>query len=57
MTRALVFGTSLSLAASLGLVAQVRDSGRPPFTGTSLISGVVTSDSVDSRPVRRAVVV
>ena len=47
---------SLSVAATLSLFAQARDSGRPPFTGTSLISGVVTSDDADRRPVRRAVV-
>ena len=47
---------SLSVAATLSLFAQTRDSGRPPFTGTSLISGVVTSDEADRRPVRRAVV-
>ena len=47
---------SLSLVGSLSLFAQTRDSGRPPYLGTSLISGVVTSDDADRRPLRRAVI-
>ena len=48
------------LAAAAGAQTPARDAGRtlaaPPATGTAVLAGVVTTDEVDSRPIRRATV-
>ena len=45
---------AISLMASAGLAQQPRDSVRPRLTGAGRIWGVVTSDSAEPKPLRRA---
>src|SRR5688500_5220889 len=48
------------LAAAAGAQTPARDAGRtlaaPPATGRAVLAGVVMSDEVESRPIRRATV-